>query len=159
MRMYTEGMARTSEFIGEADLDTTAGHLLDLYPHLWHLTADRRERARHVLLTSSGDTVSVTKEYDEPLPVDCLTLEPGQIIVEVSALEEAPQLRVLRISGEAHWRIAEIARFARPEHVIPLDDGLVLVMDGEGEASDGSQLTPQFDRFDGIDHSEETAFA
>ncbi len=157
--MYTAGMVRTSEFIGETDLDTTVGHLLDLYSHLWHLTADRRERARHVLLTSSGDTVSVTKEYDQPLPVDCLTLEPGQIIVEVSALEDLPQLRVLRISGEAHWRIEEIARVARPEHVIPLDDGRVLVMDGQGEAYGGSQLTPQFDRFDGIDLPEETAFA
>jgi len=95
--------------------------------------------------------VRVGKEYEAPLPVSILTLEPGQMIVEVSALGEAPALRIVKISGETHWRIDEIARAVRPEHVVPLDDGRVLVLDGDLGSDGGSQIRPDVDEWDGID--------
>lgn len=134
------------------DLEAATQLLLDLNPEIWgRLMQIRGETKQNVLLLVHGDHVDPVRMHDQEVTPRTLTLEPGQVVVEVSGLDEAPRIRIVKISGDVHWQMIESAIMAEPARVIPIDEKTVLIMDDREGIETGSQLRPEVDRWDGID--------
>jgi len=134
------------------DLEAATQLLLDLNPEIWgRLMQIRGDTKQNVLLLVRGDHVDPVRMHDQEVTPRTLTLEPGQVVVEVSGLDEAPRIRIVKISGDVHWQMIESAIMAEPARVIPIDEKTVLIMDDREGIETGSQLRPEVDRWDGID--------
>ena len=134
------------------DLEAATQLLLDLNPEIWgRLMQIRGDTKQNVLLLVRGDHVDPVRMHDQEVMPRTLTLEPGQVVVEVSGLDEAPRIRIVKISGDVHWQMIESAIMAEPARVIPIDEKTVLIMDDREGIETGSQLRPEVDRWDGID--------
>ncbi len=146
-------MARTIENGRRiVDLEAATQLLLDLNPEIWgRLMQIRGDTKQNVLLLVRGDYVDPVRMQDQEVTPRTLTLEPGQVVVEVSGLDEAPRIRIVKISGDVHWQMIESAIMAEPARVIPIDEKTVLIMDDREGMETGSQVRPEVDRWDGID--------
>lgn len=134
------------------DMEEVTRNVLDMHPHLWaELMEVRGETRKNVLVLLSGSSASVAPEHETSLPADILTLEPGQLIMEVSALDEHPSVRAVKVDGAAEWQMREYRAKHPLPRVIPRDEKTVLILDASEGAESGSQIRPEVEKWDGID--------
>lgn len=129
-------------------------NLLEADHGLWsRLMALRGDTKRNILVLVQGDQIEALPLEDQSTPADSLTLEPGQVIVEVTGLDEAARTRAVDSSGTADWQLRESKIMRKPARVIPRDEKTVLVMDDPGDPYTMSQEDPRGVGFDGVDQA------
>lgn len=150
---YTGGMVRRIENDRRAvNLEAATQQLLDLNPEVWSkLMQFRGETKQNVLLLVRGHHVDPVGMEDQSVSPQALTLEPAQAIVEVSGLDDAPSIRIVKISGDFHWQMIEDAIMDTPPRVVPVDERIVRVMDDPADPYTMSQEDPRVLEYEGID--------
>lgn len=152
-KAYTKGMVRkVDNTFRHVDLEAATQMLLDLNPAIWgRLMQMRGDTKRNVLLIVRGDHADPVLMKNQSVAPETLTLEPGQVVVRVSGLDEQPSIMIVKISGDVHWQMVESAIMDEPARVIPIDENRVLVMDNREGIETGSQIRPEVEKWDGID--------
>lgn len=136
----------------KVDLEAATQTLLDQNPEIWGRLMELRGGVKQrVLLLVQGYQVDPVRMQDQTVPTRMLTLEPGQVVVEVSGMDEAPRIRIAKMSGDVHWQMIEAAIMDKPARVIPIDEKTVLVMDDPNDPYTQSQEDPRVLEWEGID--------